>query len=154
MQKIATSAPSEVVELVKEALAGGHVVILPATARGVEDAVLAPDTGTSLVMTLCSRFSLQRAEGRALAALLEHEHVSKEKLYDAMRPAGRSALKGRSANVAICSLRKKLPGDLQITTLHGLGFAIDRETRARVRALLAEIDRANAATIPKPDAAP
>jgi hypothetical protein len=132
MQKIASVA-DEVVGLLKEAAARGHLVILrTAPAAHV-------DVRTALLMALNWLFKLSPTEARALMQLMQHGQVSREALHAAMSPDGIPVSQIKGIDVVVCKMRKKLaPHGIEIETRWGQGFWLADGTRDRIRKILAD----------------
>jgi hypothetical protein len=132
MQKIASVA-DEVVGLLNEAKARGHLVILrTAPAPHV-------DVRTPLLMALNWLFKLSPTEGRALMQLMQHGQVSREALHDAMSPDGKAVAQIKGIDVVVCKTRKKLaPHGIVIETIWGQGFRLTEGTREKIRKLLVD----------------
>jgi Transcriptional regulatory protein, C terminal len=132
MPKMPALAADETIALLKQAMDAGHAVILPR----VDPALMAPLSREPPLAVRCSlRFNLTRAQGRLLAKLMEHEHVSREDLHAAM--SGNPSTQVKGVDVTVCRVRRKLAAHgIEIVTLWGRGFAL--ADRARVRELLDE----------------
>src|SRR5262245_40323542 len=131
MQKPAfASASNEIVELLQEAKSRGHLVILRASPPSHVDAK-AP-----LLIALNRLFGLSPAEGRALAELMEHQHVSRQALHAAMAHDGTPVSQIKTVDVIVCKLRRKLaPHHIEIVTIWGLGFRLADGGYERIRKL-------------------
>jgi Transcriptional regulatory protein, C terminal len=123
------SAANEVADLLKEAAARGHLVIVRAAPPSHVD----PQTP---LFVACNRaFGLTAAEARAFIELVGHPHVSRAALHTAI--GGEGKIKG--VDVVICRLRKKLgPHGIEIVTVWGQGFRLVDGARDRIRKILAD----------------
>jgi DNA-binding winged helix-turn-helix (wHTH) protein len=130
--KTVVSAAGEVAELLNEAAARGHLVIVRTSPP--------PDNArTPLLLTLNQIFQLSPAEGRALVALMEHGHVSRQAIHAAMSGDGNPVSKTKIIDVVVSRMRRKLaPHGLAIVTIYGLGFKLGEGAHDRIRRLLAE----------------
>src|SRR5262245_34092724 len=109
------SAPSEVAELLNQAMSQGRLVILRTTPASPND------PRTPLLIALNQLFKLTLAEGRALVELMEHGYVSREALHTATSPDGNPVSKIKVIDVIICTLRRKLNGHgIKIVTVYRL----------------------------------
>jgi biotin operon repressor len=95
-------------------------------------------------------FGLTRAEGRMLATLLNYEYVSQETLHAAI--ARDPVTKVKIVGVVVCRLRQKLARNgIEITTIHGLGYSLEKTAREKIHQLLARSSDASAAGQSRPE---
>jgi hypothetical protein len=121
---------SELIELLKQAVENGRVVVIP--------------SGSAPPPPVAVRFGLTRVETQTLTALMANGAVSREQLHAAAASADRPLAKLTTLNVTVFNLRRKLaPFAIEIINIHGRGFRISDTDRERIRRLIAEQ--------PKPD---
>jgi DNA-binding response OmpR family regulator len=122
----------------------------------VDRALTAPplrsNTESSLVATFSLLLGLTHAESRALVKLVKHEHVTRAELHRAMSHNDNPTSGIKIVDVTICGMRKKLEHlhAVKIITVRGQGFRLDKNSRDRLRKILAEYgeDVISAATPP------
>ena len=110
------SAPDEIAVLLREALA---------QLRTIRAAPPPDDTQTQLLIVFSQLFKLTAAQGRALAALMEHGQVSREAMHAAMADDGIPASNIKTVSVIIGTMRKKLePFGIEVETVWGIEFRL------------------------------
>jgi hypothetical protein len=125
------SAANEVAELLKEAAARGHLVIVRAAPPSQVD------PQAPLFVACVGAFGLTVAESRVLLELMQHQYVSRQGLHDAIGGRGKS----NNVDVVVCRMRRKLaPHGIEIVTVWGSGFRLAEGARDRIRKLLAKHD--------------
>jgi len=130
--KTVVSAANEVAELLNEAAARGHLVI-------VHTSPPPDDARSPLLLALNQLFGLSPAEGRALIELMDHQHVSRQAIHAAISRDGNPVSKTKIIDVIISRIRRKLaPHDIAIITIYGLGFKLGDGAHDRIRKLLTE----------------
>src|SRR5262245_30584003 len=133
MQTKLATAVDAVAELLNQAAARGHLVIVRASPPPQVD------TRTPLIMALNRLFGLTPTESRALIALLENKQVSREALHTATSHDGNPVSKIKTIDVSICKLRKKLTRHgIEVDTIYGLGFKLAEGARDRIYQQLAD----------------
>jgi hypothetical protein len=91
-----------------------------------------------LVATFCLLFKLTRAESRVLVTLMEPGHVSRDALHVAIADTRDPVTKVKIVGVVVCRLRQKLARHgIEIATLHGQGFILEKTAREKIHQLLA-----------------
>src|SRR5262249_40385900 len=92
------------------------------------------------VARLCLEFELRHSEARMFVRLLMPAYSTREELRAAARQEDEAITLG-TVSVVVSKLRKKLrPHDIHVTTIPGLGYALDRKVREKIRKLLAKHD--------------
>src|SRR5262245_34443392 len=104
---------------------------------------LTPRSEAALAPILCLLFKLAPAEGKMLAKLLTHDHCTKNDLCAVVSHSK------EAVSVVMCALRAKLkPHKIAIDTLHGHGYGVGTQARARICEIVAEYDAGVALTRP------
>jgi DNA-binding response OmpR family regulator len=137
--------------LFREAASQGYIVMVP---PAQQLALAAPSTHDNAeavaVAILRLRLELTRAEARALLALARRGHASKQELHTAI--AGGAPVTGpKVIEVIISRLRAKLPREIEIKTIWGVGYALTETARDSVRALLGSSGEKAFDAAPPPD---
>jgi DNA-binding response OmpR family regulator len=123
------------VKQLQQALDAGQVVLVPPPAKVPDRPPLRNRSESSLTAAFCLLFKLARSEGRVLTKLFLRDYGAKEDLQSA------GSTSDNSVQALICVLRKKLKSHgIRIATLPGMGYAIDKDTRSRIHAILAQHD--------------
>jgi DNA-binding response OmpR family regulator len=100
-------------------------------------AQLAEQVAPSLIPQ--SVFKLTRSQAVVFAVLMNNRVPHRETLLQALYGERNDPPTGKTLDVLICQLRRKLGAHgIQIVTLWGQGFEIPEEGKARARELMAE----------------
>jgi len=136
-----SSEPS-LAKLLQQAVDAGQVVFVHAPPRLRPVLPIVPPAerdGAALAAAFSLIFKMSHNESYALASLMLHERLSREELRTVV---GSRAPAPDIASVLVCALRKKLkPFNVQIQTLWGFGYALDRKARDKVFKTIAEHDK-------------
>jgi biotin operon repressor len=128
---------------------------LPPAAVHVDYALTASAPPRSMEQPLAAfalLFGLTRAEGRMLATLLNDEYVSQEALHAAIADTRDPVTKIKIVGVVICRLRQKLARQgIEITTIHGLGYSLEKTAREKIHQLLARSSGVSAVGQSRPE---
>ena len=136
------SAPDEVAALLRAAADRGHLVILR-TSPPQDDA------RTQFLLALNQLFGLTPAQSRALAALLEHNHVTRAEMHRAMARDNNPVSNIKTIDVIVGKMREKLrPFGVEVATIYGQGFRLAEGARDKINRLLAEYDAGLISTRP------
>jgi hypothetical protein len=139
MQK--ATAANEVAELLKEAAVRGLLVVIHAVPPSHVD------PRAPLFVACSGAFGLTVAESRAFLELMQHKHVSRQGLHDAIGGKG----KINNVDVIVCRLRQKLrPHGIAIATVWGQGFQLAEGAREKIRRRLAKHDPGLVPEPPRP----
>jgi len=120
---------NELAALLKKAAEAG-VVVFPTSEAPVD---------SDLIRTCRALFRLTCAESRALAKLLTQPYAGREELCIAVTDEAKAIMKSDVVGVVVHKLRRKLiPYGVEIITLHGLGYCLPKNARAKIRRALIE----------------
>ena len=92
---------------------------------------------TSLAAVLCLTFDLRLTEARMFMQLLSNDYTT----IEALRTSADKKITLDSTRVFLCSLRAKLKlHNVEITTVYGVGYGLDTNSRANIRKAIARYD--------------
>ena len=103
---------------------------------------------TSLVAVLCLTFDLRPTEARMFMQLLSNDYST----IEALRTSADKKITLDSTRVFLCSLRAKLKlHNVEITTVYGVGYGLDTNSRANIRRGIEKYDAEGPPARPESD---